>query len=70
LDWNRHAARVQIVHNFSRKKNLTQLADRFLNLIATQDLANKDLATQDFPNKEFATQDWSSPHEDSVLQQI
>jgi colanic acid/amylovoran biosynthesis glycosyltransferase len=70
LDWNRHAARVQIVHNFSRKKNLTQLANRFLNLIATQDLANKDLATQDFPHKDFVTHDWSSPHEDSVLQQI
>jgi glycosyltransferase involved in cell wall biosynthesis len=60
LDWNRHAARVQVVHNFSRRTNLTQLADRFLDLIVTRNFANKD----------FANKDWSSPHEDSVLQQI
>jgi colanic acid/amylovoran biosynthesis glycosyltransferase len=64
LDWIRHAARVQVFHNFRRGKNLTQLADRLLHLIATQDIANKDFATQD-----FAT-DWRLPHEDSVLQQI
>jgi glycosyltransferase involved in cell wall biosynthesis len=65
LDWIRHGARVQVVHNFSRRKNLSQLADRFLNLIATH-----DIASEDYPNKDFATQDWSAPHEDSVLQQI
>jgi colanic acid/amylovoran biosynthesis glycosyltransferase len=60
LDWIRHAARVQVVHNFNRRKNLTQFGDRFLQLIATQGLENND----------FATQDWSSHHEDLVLQQI
>ena len=60
LDWIRHAARVQVVHNFSRRTNLTQLADRFLDLIVTRNFGNKD----------FANKDWSSPHEDSVLQQM
>jgi glycosyltransferase involved in cell wall biosynthesis len=55
LDWIRHAARVQVLHNFSRQKTLTLFADSFLQLIA---------------NQEFAPQDWSPPHEDSVLQQI
>ncbi len=55
LDWIRHAARVQVLHNFNRRKNLTRFGDRFLQLIATQ---------------EFAPQDWSPPHEDFVLQQI
>jgi colanic acid/amylovoran biosynthesis glycosyltransferase len=55
LDWIRHAARVQVVHNFSRRKNLTHFGDRFLQRIASQ---------------QFATQDWSPPHEDLVLQQI
>jgi colanic acid/amylovoran biosynthesis glycosyltransferase len=55
LDWIRHAAQVQVLHNFNRRKNLTQFGDRFLQLIATHD---------------FATQDWSPPHEDLVLQQI
>ena len=55
LDWIRHAARVQVLHNFSRRKNLTCFGDRFLQLVATQ---------------EFSPQDWSPPHEDFVLQQI
>lgn len=55
LDWIRHAARVKVLHNFSRRKNLTRFGDRFLQLIATQ---------------EFVPQDWSPPHEDFVLQQI
>lgn len=54
LNWIRHAARVQVVHNFSRRKNLTRFGDRFLQLIA---------------NQEFAPQDWS-PHEDFILQQV
>jgi colanic acid/amylovoran biosynthesis glycosyltransferase len=55
LDWIRHAARTQILHNFSRRENLTRFGDRFLRLIATQ---------------HFAPQDWSPPHEGFVLQQI
>ncbi len=55
LDWLRHAARVQVLHNFNRKKNLTRFGDRFLQRIAPED---------------FVSQDWSLPHEDSVLQQI
>ena len=55
LDWIRHAARVQVLRNFSRKANLTRFGDQFLQLIA--------------PN-EFAPQDWSTPHEDPLLQQI
>jgi colanic acid/amylovoran biosynthesis glycosyltransferase len=60
LDWIRHAARVQVLHNFSRCKNLTHFGDRFLQLIATQGCAAQD----------FANYDWSPPHEDFVLQQI
>jgi glycosyltransferase involved in cell wall biosynthesis len=55
LDWIRHAAQIQILHNFSRRKNLTRFGDRFLQLIESQKLA---------------PQDWSPPHEDFVLQQV
>jgi glycosyltransferase involved in cell wall biosynthesis len=34
LDFVRHAAQVQVLHNFSRRKNLTHFSDRFLQLIA------------------------------------
>jgi len=55
LNWIRHAARVQVLQNFSRRKNLTRFGDSFLRRIA---------------NPEFALQDWSTSHEDFVLQQI
>jgi glycosyltransferase involved in cell wall biosynthesis len=55
LDWVRHAARVHVLHNFNRRKNLSYFGDRFLQLTATQ---------------EFALPDWSPPHEDLLLQQI
>jgi colanic acid/amylovoran biosynthesis glycosyltransferase len=55
LDWIRHAARVQIVHNFSRRKSLSQFGDRFLQLVATRG---------------SSSQDWGPSHEDFVLQQI
>jgi colanic acid/amylovoran biosynthesis glycosyltransferase len=70
LDWIRHAARVQVVHNFHRGKNLTQFGDRFLQLVAPHDFAGQDSATRDYTNQNFAYQDWSPPHEDFVLQQI
>jgi colanic acid/amylovoran biosynthesis glycosyltransferase len=54
LDWIRHAARVQVLHNFDGSKNLTQFGDRFLQRIKNNS----------------AGQDWSSPHENLVLQQI
>ena len=55
LDWIRHAAQVQVLHNFNRTKNLNQFGDRFLQRIAIPELV---------------IQDWSPPHEDLVLQQI
>ncbi len=55
LDWIRHAARVHVLHDFNRSKNLTHFGDRFLRLIAPE---------------EFPPPDWSPPHEDFVLQQI
>jgi len=55
LDWIRHAARVHVVHNFSRRKNLTRFADLFLQRVAT---------------RQVAIQEWSYSHEDFVLQQI
>lgn len=35
LDWIRHAARVQVRHNFNRKKNLQSFVDSFLSLLLT-----------------------------------
>jgi glycosyltransferase involved in cell wall biosynthesis len=55
LDWMRHAARVQVLHNFSRGENLKHFCDRFL-----QQITNRDLTSEDR----------SFPHEDFVLQQI
>jgi colanic acid/amylovoran biosynthesis glycosyltransferase len=37
LDWIRHAARLQILHNFNRAKNLARFADQFLLRIAAAD---------------------------------
>ncbi|MFZ0760525.1 MAG: glycosyltransferase [Candidatus Sulfotelmatobacter sp.] len=80
LDWIRHAARVQILHNFRRSTNLSQFADRFLQLIATQGLSTQDFANRNFASRDLTTQDlttqdlraqnWSLPHEDTVLQQV
>jgi colanic acid/amylovoran biosynthesis glycosyltransferase len=36
LDWVRHAARVQVLHNFNRTNSLAYFSDRFLERIATQ----------------------------------
>jgi glycosyltransferase involved in cell wall biosynthesis len=55
LDWIRHAARVQVLHNFSHSKNLSHFCDCFLHLVA---------------NRHFATENWRPPHEDLILQQI
>lgn len=35
LDWIRHAARVQVLHNFNRTVNLSHFGDKFLQLIAS-----------------------------------
>jgi glycosyltransferase involved in cell wall biosynthesis len=65
LDWVRHAARTQVLHNFRRRKNLTHFGDRFLQLITADDIADRDSVSQEFTN-----QDWKSSHENLVLQQI
>jgi colanic acid/amylovoran biosynthesis glycosyltransferase len=85
LDWLRHAARLQVLHNFNRRKTLTHFGERFLQLVAGSDfasqnsaihdsapenLASQGFATQDFATHDSATEDWSPPHEDTVLQQI
>jgi len=36
LDWLRHAARVQVRHNFNRKKNLESFGDLFLERVTSQ----------------------------------
>jgi glycosyltransferase involved in cell wall biosynthesis len=48
LDWLRHAARVQVLHNFSRRKNLTRFCNQFLQLTAAQDwsLPHEDFVLQ------------------------
>jgi glycosyltransferase involved in cell wall biosynthesis len=63
--WMRHAARLQVLHNFNRRKNVIHFGDRFLQRIAIQGPADQDLAT-----RPSTTQDWSATHEDLVLQQI
>ena len=48
LDWIRHAARVQVLHNFSRRKNLAHFGNQFLHLTAAQDWSppHEDLVLQ------------------------
>ena len=76
LDWIRHAAQMQVVHNFSRGKNLTRFGSWFLQRIAapdshpTQDFVTQDSLTQDSLTQDFVTQEWSAPRENLVLQQI
>jgi glycosyltransferase involved in cell wall biosynthesis len=55
LDWMRHAARVQVLHNFNRRKNLSNFCQRFLERIGPHEVIPKD---------------WSPPYESAVLQQI
>ncbi len=70
LDWIRHAARVQILHNFSRRTNLTHFGELFLQRIAAQDFTYRNFESRDFADPNFTDQDWSTSHEDLVLQQI
>lgn len=75
LDWIRHAARLQVLHNFNRRKSLAHFAERFLQLTATPDFAAQDFALQNsgpdnLAAHDSAPEDWSPPHEDTVLQQI
>ncbi len=48
LDWMRHAARVQVQHNFNRAENLHHFADLFLRRIASQreHVSNENLVLQ------------------------
>jgi glycosyltransferase involved in cell wall biosynthesis len=57
LDWIRQAARVQVLHNFSRGTNLTRFGDGFLGRIGNQDLAGLDFAKQDSARADFAGPD-------------
>ena len=48
LDWVRHAAQVQVRHNFNRRKNLESFGDLFVRRIAAQtgDLAHENSVLQ------------------------
>jgi glycosyltransferase involved in cell wall biosynthesis len=48
LDWVRHAAQIQVRHNFNRKKNLEKFGDLFLQLTAkrARSLPHEDLVLQ------------------------
>jgi len=48
LNWIRHAARVQVHHNFNRKKNLESFANLFLERVAAQ--------TESLPHENFVLQ--------------
>jgi colanic acid/amylovoran biosynthesis glycosyltransferase len=68
LDWIRHAARLQVLHNFNGRKNLTCFGARFLRLIAPQDYWKQNSTGRNFTNRDYPSQDWSAHHEDLVLQ--
>jgi colanic acid/amylovoran biosynthesis glycosyltransferase len=70
LDWIRHAARVQILHHFSRTRNLIHFGDLFLQRIAPEYRPPRTSQPHNSPTHHSPTQDWSPPHEDSVLQQV
>jgi colanic acid/amylovoran biosynthesis glycosyltransferase len=70
LRWIRHAARLQVLHNFNRRKNRTHFGERFLQLIADSNFTTQDSASENLAIQNLATEDWSPPHEDTVLQQI
>jgi glycosyltransferase involved in cell wall biosynthesis len=63
LDWVRHAARTQVLHNFNGKKNLARFGDRFLQLIEKHSSARAGPAPQI-----LAPWHRSPSHEDFVLQ--
>jgi glycosyltransferase involved in cell wall biosynthesis len=48
LDWVRHAAQVQVRHNFNRKKNLESFSDLFLSRMTprTESFPHEDLVLQ------------------------
>ncbi len=48
LDWVRHAARVQVLHNFNRTRNLELFGDLFLQRIAShrESIAHEDFVLQ------------------------
>lgn len=48
LDWIRHAARVQVLHNFNRSKNLESFGDVFLQRVArqTESMTHEDFILQ------------------------
>ena len=48
LDWIRHAARVQVLHNFNRTKNLTHFGDQFLQLSTHPGSFSHDSQPQNF----------------------
>lgn len=56
LDWIRQAARVQVLHNFNRRTNLTRFGDRFLKRAGSQDLAAPDITERDFGESDFSGQ--------------
>jgi glycosyltransferase involved in cell wall biosynthesis len=48
LEWIRHAARVQVQHNFNRSRNLESFGDLFLQRFAAQ--------TESIPHEDFVLQ--------------
>ena len=70
LDWVRHAARVQILHNFNRTKSLIHFGDLFLQRIAPPYRSARSVQSHSSQPQNSQPQNWSPPHEDSVLQQV
>jgi len=73
LHWIRHAACVQVLQNFDRRKNLTYFADQVLQRIATHYLSLASSQLQVSTTQVSATQtsgheNWITSHENLVLQ--
>ncbi len=48
LDWIRHAARLQVAHNFNRRKNLKEFCDRFLQRAGSENTQDRSTSREDF----------------------
>ncbi len=63
LDWMRHAARIQALHNYNRGENLASFADRFLQRVtpdgfAPQTSTARFSPSQRMPSQNSPSQEW------------
>ncbi len=56
LDWMRHAARVQALHNYNRAENLASFADRFLQRVAPDSFTPQTSTARFSPSQPLPSQ--------------